>query len=73
MEISKLSIEKNPIEDIIHDCFNVLGEEIEFGVDELIDEIMKKKDDEDVSVNKIMKKAYEIYRAGFLSAYLLRK
>ncbi len=69
----KLSIENNVVEDVIHDSFVILGEEIEMGVEDFINEFTEVKADEDISVNKIMKKAYEIYRAGFLSAYMLRK
>ena len=70
---NKLSIENNVVEDVIRDSFDILGEEVEFGVEEFINEIIDKEDYEDTKTSKIFKKAYEIYRAGFLSAYLLRK
>lgn len=70
---NKLSIENNVVEDVIHESFNVLGEEIEFGVNDFINEFFEKEDDEGIKTTKIIKKAYEIYRAGFLSAYMLRK
>ena len=44
---NKLSIEKNVVEDVIRDSFDILGEEVEFGVEEFINEIIDKEDDED--------------------------
>ncbi len=70
---NKLSLKNDMVEEIIHNSFNILEEEIDFGVEEFINEFIEKNEDEDISVAKIMKKAYEIYRAGFLSAYMLRK
>ena len=70
---NKLSLKNDMVEEIIHNSFNILEEEIDVGVEEFIKEVIEKNEDEDISVAKIMKKAYEIYRAGFLSAYMLRK
>ena len=39
---NKLSIENNVVEDVIHESFNVLGEEIEFGVNDFINEFFEK-------------------------------
>ena len=70
---NKLSLKNDMVEEIIHNSFNILEEEIDFGVEEFINEFIEKNEDEDISVAKIMKQAYEIYRAGFLSGYMLRK
>ena len=49
---NKLSIENNVVEDVIHESFNVLGEEIEFGVNDFINEFFEKEDDEDIKTTK---------------------
>ena len=54
---NKLSIENNVVEDVIRDSFDILGEEVEFGVEEFINEIIDKEDDEgNLDVDNLPKK-----------------